>query len=79
MHVPVLLKEAIDSLTLNKGDTVVDATINRGGHSKEICERIGKTGTLIGIDIDQSALDETAKSLKGSKCKVVLKKITLET
>jgi 16S rRNA (cytosine1402-N4)-methyltransferase len=74
MHIPVLLKEVVDGLNLQEGDIVVDGTINRGGHSKEICERIGKTGTLVGIDLDQGALDETAKNLKGAKCKVILEK-----
>lgn len=74
MHIPVLLKEVLNSLNLKKGDTVVDATINRGGHSKEICERIGETGRLIGIDTDQNALDEASKRLKSSKCKVVFEK-----
>ena len=74
MHIPVLLKEVINSLNLQEGDTVVDGTINRGGHAKEICERIGKKGTLIGIDLDQEALDETKETLKDAKCKIILEK-----
>ncbi|MBT3730161.1 16S rRNA (cytosine(1402)-N(4))-methyltransferase RsmH, partial [bacterium] len=74
MHIPVLLKEVIDSLSLQEGDVVVDGTLNRGGHSKEICELIGKSGTLIGIDLDQGALDEAKKNLKNAKCKIILEK-----
>jgi len=74
MHIPVLLKEVIDSLNLQEGDVVVDGTLNRGGHSKEICKLIGKSGTLIGIDLDQDALDEAGQDLKEVKCKVVLEK-----
>ena len=74
MHIPVLLKEVIDSLNLQEGDVVVDGTLNRGGHSKEICELIGKSGTLIGIDLDQGALDEAKKNLKNAKCKIILEK-----
>lgn len=72
MHIPVLLKEVVELLDLKKGDTVVDATINRGGHSKEICERIGESGTLIGIDIDDDALKEVKKNLKDTKCRIIL-------
>lgn len=71
-HIPVLLKEVIDSLNLKKGDTVVDGTVNRGGHAKEICKLIGESGTLVGIDLDQKALDEASEKLKNEKCKVLL-------
>lgn len=72
MHIPVLLKETIDSLNLQNGDVAIDCTINRGGHSKEICEKIGGSGTLIGIDVDKNALNEVSKKLKSAKCKVIL-------
>ena len=73
-HIPVLLKEVVDLLDLQEGDVVVDGTINRAGHAKEICKLIGKAGTLIGIDTDQNALDEATKNLQDSKCKVILEK-----
>lgn len=74
MHIPVLLKEVVDLLNLQEGDTVVDGTINRGGHSKEICELIGESGTLVGIDLDQVALDDVKENLKNAKCKIILEK-----
>ena len=73
-HVPVLLNEVISLLDLQTGKTVVDGTVNRGGHAKEICKQIGATGTLIGIDLDQGALDEAKEKLKDTKCKVILEK-----
>jgi len=74
MHIPVLLKEIIETLSLKEGDKVVDATINRGGHAEKICELIGDRGTLIGIDIDQEAINEAKEKLKSVKCKVILEK-----
>lgn len=74
MHTPVLLKEVIENLDLKEGDVVVDATINRAGHSREICEKIGDTGILIGIDLDQEALNEAKEKLKSAKCKIILEK-----
>jgi 16S rRNA (cytosine1402-N4)-methyltransferase len=56
LHIPVLLHESIDSLQLIKGDTVVDCTVNRGGHAEEIAKSIGETGTLITFDLDKQAL-----------------------
>lgn len=74
MHIPVLLKEVLENLDLKKGDTVIDGTFGGGGHTREICKLIGSSGTLVGIDLDQSALDEASEKLKDKKCKVVLER-----
>lgn len=66
MHIPILLKESIESLNLKVGDIAVDATTNRGGHSLEIASKIGKTGTLICIDLDNEALREAKIFLEKS-------------
>jgi 16S rRNA (cytosine1402-N4)-methyltransferase len=55
-HVPVLLKEAIDSLNIKRGGTYIDATVGLGGHSLEIAKRLGAQGHLIGLDKDPAAL-----------------------
>ena len=58
MHTPVLLKETIYFLNPEPGDTILDATINGGGHAREILRAIGEKGRLIGIDRDAEALKE---------------------
>ena len=68
MHIPILLEKSINSLNLEEGQIVVDATTNRGGHSEEIAKRIGQKGVLICIDLDGKALTE-AKSLLQKKLK----------
>jgi 16S rRNA (cytosine1402-N4)-methyltransferase len=55
-HVPVLLKEAIDFLAVQRGGTYLDATVGLGGHSCEIAKRLGAPGHLIGFDKDPVAL-----------------------
>jgi 16S rRNA (cytosine1402-N4)-methyltransferase len=65
-HVPVLLKEAIDFLAVQRGGTYIDATVGLGGHSSEIAKRLGAPGHLIGLDKDPKAL-EIAKSVVGSQ------------
>ena len=69
-HVPVLLKEAIDFLAVQRGGTYIDATVGLGGHSLEIAKRLGAAGRLIGFDKDPKAL-EIAKGVFGRSSSVV--------
>lgn len=68
-HVPVLLHETITGLNLKPGETVVDCTLNRGGHSQLMAEAIGRDGYLIGIDADAEAIAEAKANLKGVAAK----------
>jgi 16S rRNA (cytosine1402-N4)-methyltransferase len=70
IHVPVLLKEAIDFLNVRRGGTYIDATVGLGGHSYEIAKRLGAPGHLIGLDKDPAAL-ERAKSVVSRSSLVV--------
>ena len=54
-HNPVMLKTSINNLNIIRDGTYVDCTFGRGGHSKNILERIGKNGKLIAIDKDNEA------------------------
>lgn len=63
-HIPVLLQETIETLAPKEGDTVLDCTFNRAGHSVELAKKIGKSGTLIGFDLDHVALQEGEAILK---------------
>jgi 16S rRNA (cytosine1402-N4)-methyltransferase len=62
-HVPVLLKEAIDFLAVQRGGTYLDATVGLGGHSYEIAKRLGAPGHLIGFDKDPAALERAREKL----------------
>ncbi len=54
-HVPVLLKESVDGLSVRPGGVYVDVTFGGGGHSREILSRIGSDGHLYGFDQDADA------------------------
>ncbi|NOY35465.1 MAG: 16S rRNA (cytosine(1402)-N(4))-methyltransferase RsmH [bacterium] len=56
-HTPVLLKEVIHYLDPKPGDTILDATINGGGHAMEILKAIGDEGLLVGIEQDAEILE----------------------
>jgi 16S rRNA (cytosine1402-N4)-methyltransferase len=55
VHIPVLAGELVDLLDPAPGEVAVDCTFGGGGHARLIAERIGATGTLIGIDRDPEA------------------------
>ena len=76
-HVPVLLQETIEALAVKAGGTYVDGTLGRAGHACEILRR--GAARVIGIDRDQTALDEVAaRTVDGSAekpaGKLILKK-----
>lgn len=54
-HLPVMLKESIDSLVIDSNGVYVDLTHGGGGHSKEILSRLTTEGRLIAFDQDQDA------------------------
>lgn len=78
-HIPVLLQETSDLLDPQKGETILDCTFNRAGHSVELAKRVGKLGTLIGFDLDHVALEEGEKVLKTGLGKNLPKLILCET
>ncbi|MGC9261317.1 MAG: 16S rRNA (cytosine(1402)-N(4))-methyltransferase RsmH [Phycisphaerae bacterium] len=55
-HVPVLLAQALELLAPQPGDSVLDCTIGRGGHALALAEKIGVSGTLVGLDVDPENL-----------------------
>lgn len=75
-HTPVLFEECMEALRIRPGGTYVDGTLGGGGHAAGICERIGKEGTLIGIDRDRDALDAAEKRLESYPCRQILVKNT---
>ena len=54
LHVPVLLKEAVDALAVKPGGRYVDGTLGRAGHAREI---IARGGSVLGIDRDAQLSD----------------------
>ena len=54
-HIPVLLKESVDSLSIRPDGIYVDVTFGGGGHSREIISRLGPDGRLFGFDQDSDS------------------------
>lgn len=61
-HIPVLLNEVIEQLSIKPDGIYVDLTLGRGGHSQEILKRL-TTGKLICFDKDIHAINESREKL----------------
>ena len=72
-HRSVLLYETIDGLHVKPDGVYVDGTLGGGGHSLEICRRLGAKGSIIGIDQDAAAIEAAGIRLKdfGEKVTIV--------
>lgn len=57
-HEPVLLREVVDALDLQRGAWYLDATLGDGGHSLGIL-KLG--GRVLGIDVDPQAIKRSKK------------------
>ena len=61
-HIPVLLNEVIEQLSIKPDGIYVDLTLGRGGHSQEILKRL-TTGKLICFDKYIQAINESREKL----------------
>src|SRR3954447_17944174 len=71
-HDPVLLNEVLELLNPQPGQTFVDCTLGRAGHSSAIAARLGESGTLIGIDADPRNLQQAQSRLQANSCTIRL-------
>ena len=70
-HVPVLLDECLEGLSIKPDGIYVDGTLGGGGHASAVCERLSGSGTLIGIDRDRDAIDAAGKRLENYPCRKI--------
>ena len=64
VHHPVMLGEVLTSLNLKTDGFYIDCTYGRGGHAKEILNRLGDKGRLLAIDKDPEAVASAQKELQ---------------
>ena len=53
-HIPVMLAETMEALSVKKGGRYIDGTFGRGGHARAIAARGGE---VLGIDRDSAAVE----------------------
>lgn len=73
-HRPVLLEECIENLDIKPEGIYIDGTLGGAGHSAEIYKRLGKGGTLMGIDQDDFAIRVSGERLAqmNGQAKIIL-------
>lgn len=71
-HKSVLLKETVEGLHVKPDGIYVDGTLGGGGHSYEVCTRLGEKGSIIGIDQDEAAIEAASVRLKDFGGKVTI-------
>ncbi len=56
-HTPVLLSEVLQYLDPKPGERIIDATLGGGGYTFAIAERVGSSGQVLALDLDELALE----------------------
>ena len=55
-HVPVMLAEAVEGLSVRADGRYLDGTFGRGGHARAVLSRLGPNGRLLLMDRDPQAI-----------------------
>ncbi len=66
-HAPVLLREVLQYLAPEKGDSLLDATAGYGGHAEAILEITSQTAKSVLIDRDENSIVQLKKRFNGSE------------
>lgn len=70
-HVPVMLDECLQGLSIKPNGVYVDCTMGGAGHSSKIADMLSSDGTLICIDKDSEAIAVGKERLKDKKPKII--------
>lgn len=65
VHIPVLFNEVLEQLQPAPGMTFVDGTLGGGGHTRALAERVGLSGRVISVDLDNVAVERASTTLAG--------------
>ncbi len=71
VHTPVLLKEVLECLSPQKGESYLDLTAGYGGHAASVLAQTNSPEKAILIDRDQAAIAALSKRFKGSGAQIV--------
>lgn len=64
MHISIMVKEILDFLRIQPGQTGLDATLGYGGHTQRMLECLQGQGHLYALDVDPIEMVKTEKRLR---------------
>ena len=64
MHISIMVKEILDFLKIQPGETGFDATLGYGGHTKAMMECLHGEGHMYATDVDPEESAKTKKRLE---------------
>jgi len=65
-HVPIMVGEIMQALSIQPGERVVDCTLGYGGHAAELLKALQPGGCLLGVDQDPIELPKTEMRLRSA-------------
>src|SRR5436305_4436618 len=69
-HEAVMLGEVLELMALAPGKVIVDGTTGRAGHALEMAAKVGASGLLVGLDVDERTLQYAKEKLADAPCAV---------
>src|SRR5216117_3151480 len=63
-HQAVLLNEVLSYLDPQPGRRYIDATFGAGGHTQSLLERTAPSGSVLALDLDETALEQGRRILE---------------
>lgn len=63
MHISIMVREILEFLQIQPGQTGLDATLGYGGHTKEMLKCLQSKGHIYGLDVDAIEMEKTGKRL----------------
>ncbi|MDD4125851.1 MAG: 16S rRNA (cytosine(1402)-N(4))-methyltransferase RsmH [Eubacteriales bacterium] len=70
VHYSVMADEVTNGLNIKEDGVYVDCTLGGCGHTKRILSRLGKSGSVIGIDLDGDAIANARAAVKDERLKL---------
>lgn len=68
-----LRRQLVEMLELEPGDQVLEVSVGTGANLSFICERVGPSGRIHGLDLSEGMLAQARKKLPGLPCPVELR------
>ena len=65
-HVPIMVPEIMQALSVQPSERVVDCTLGYGGHAAELLKAVQPGGCLLGVDQDPIELPKTETRLRAA-------------